>query len=180
MKLLLRVVCLGAILASVCITCLVDAAPTVAVGDVVSFYPDSASVPVPLLVTGVSSTSVYGCAMGPFKQRGATVAQNTLRCLPNLIPWASGATVGSWTAVLTARATTSAQQTGTGASQNVAHALGVIPTVCAAIPEATADGGGIGRGTAALAFVVTQGTHTTTNCVYTVSAGAVFRSVAIR
>jgi len=56
------------------------------------------------------------------------------------------------------------QQTGTGASQNIAHGLGAAPAAVLAIPT---DGG-----------TVVYGTHTSTNAVVTVTAGKKFDVVA--
>jgi hypothetical protein len=60
----------------------------------------------------------------------------------------------------------SAQQTGTGSAQNVAHGLGFIPKVAFAIPETS------------FAAAPTYGTHTATNVVVTVTAAETFRIVA--
>lgn len=64
----------------------------------------------------------------------------------------------------------STEQTGTGAPQNVAHGFGSIPTIAFAIPSDLTGG----------VYVVTYGTHTTTNVVCTVTSGEKFRIVAIK
>ena len=62
----------------------------------------------------------------------------------------------------------SSVQTGTGSVQGIAHGLGVIPTnVFVAFTGTTA------------AQAVTEGTHTFTNCVVTVTTGATFKILAI-
>lgn len=62
----------------------------------------------------------------------------------------------------------SAETTGTGATQNVAHGLGYAPTkVIVAVTEG--DGN---------AFDVAEGTHTTTNVVLTVTSGVKFKVLA--
>lgn len=66
----------------------------------------------------------------------------------------------------------SAEQTGTGSSQNVAHNLGVIPAHVAVIvtelPDAAAETG----------FDVAQGAHTSTNVVVTVTNTVKFQVLA--
>lgn len=65
----------------------------------------------------------------------------------------------------------SAEQTGTGSSQNVAHGLGVVPGLVMIMPTdltpATAG-----------SYAVTEGTHTTTNVVVTVTTGKKFKVIA--
>jgi len=56
------------------------------------------------------------------------------------------------------------QQTGTGASQSIAHGLGAVPAGVMCVPT---DGG-----------TVTYGTHTATNVVVTVTAGNKFDVLA--
>ena len=58
----------------------------------------------------------------------------------------------------------SAQATGTGSSQNIAHGLGVTPSVVLLVPT---DGG-----------TVLPGTHTSTNVVATVTSGKKFDVLA--
>jgi hypothetical protein len=58
--------------------------------------------------------------------------------------------------------------TGTGSAQNVAHGLGVVPTnVFVTFTGTTAS------------QAVTEGTHTSTNVVVTVTTGATFKVLAI-
>lgn len=64
----------------------------------------------------------------------------------------------------------STEQTGTGSSQNVAHGFGSTPSMTWAI--VTDSGAGV--------FTVTPGTHTSTNCVFTVSLGIKYRVYAIK
>ncbi|HSW29288.1 MAG TPA: hypothetical protein VLH75_07300 [Longimicrobiales bacterium] len=66
----------------------------------------------------------------------------------------------------------SAEQTGTGSAQNVAHGLGVVPSVVLVVPTehpGTPDTG---------AFDISEGTHTTTNVVVTVTANVKFKVLA--
>lgn len=58
----------------------------------------------------------------------------------------------------------SAEQTGTGAPQNVAHGLGVVPNLVLVIPTELTGG----------AYDVAEGTHTDTNVVVTVTNGEKF------
>jgi hypothetical protein len=59
-------------------------------------------------------------------------------------------------------------KTGTGSAQNVAHGLGVVPTaVFVSFTGSTSS------------QAVTEGTHTTTNVVVTVTSGATFKVLAI-
>jgi hypothetical protein len=67
----------------------------------------------------------------------------------------------------------STEQTGNGSPQNVAHGLGAVPAIVFAIPSnLTAGLGG--------AYVVTYGTHTSTNAVVTVTSGEKYRVVAFK
>lgn len=66
----------------------------------------------------------------------------------------------------------SAEQTGTGSAQNVAHGLGVIP---AAVFIAPTDLTPATVGS----YSVTEGTHTTTNVVVTVTTSKKFKVLAI-
>lgn len=65
----------------------------------------------------------------------------------------------------------SSELTGTGASQNVAHGLGSTPSLVIVYPTDTnvATTG---------SYVVTEGSHTNTNVVLTVTSGKKFRVVA--
>lgn len=64
----------------------------------------------------------------------------------------------------------STEQTGTGSAQNIAHGFGSIPTLAFAAASNLSGG----------AYVVTYGTHTTTNVVVTVTSGEKFRIVAFK
>lgn len=77
-------------------------------------------------------------------------------------------------AVTKAKALTffSAEQTGTGSSQNVAHGLAAVPAGVLVVPTehpGTPDTG---------AFDIAEGTHTTTNVVVTVTANVKFKVMA--
>ncbi len=65
---------------------------------------------------------------------------------------------------------TSTEQTGTGSAQNVAHGLGAAPRIVWwSLSESDEN-----------AFDVAPGTHTTTNAVFTVTAGVKFFVFAIK
>lgn len=65
----------------------------------------------------------------------------------------------------------STEQTGTSSAQNIAHGLGVTPGLVMVFPTDTnvATTGD---------YIVTEGTHTTTNVVVTVTTGKKFKVVA--
>lgn len=82
---------------------------------------------------------------------------------------------GTWRAVLIGgRASRivapfkSTVQTGTGSAQNVAHGLGVVPSLVMIIGYDLTGG----------AYVVTEGTHTSTNVVVTVTNGEKYVVIA--
>lgn len=65
----------------------------------------------------------------------------------------------------------SAEQTGTGSAQNIAHGLGVVPGLVMVYPtDTSAATEGV--------YVVSEGTHTTTNVVATVTSGKKYIVVA--
>lgn len=66
----------------------------------------------------------------------------------------------------------SAVQTGTGLAQNIAHGLGVVPDLVFAIPE-DLNVATIGQ------YTVVNGSHTSTNAVFTVTTSKTYRVVAI-
>jgi predicted RecA/RadA family phage recombinase len=65
----------------------------------------------------------------------------------------------------------SAEQTGTGASQNIAHGLGVVPELIVVYPTDTAPA-------TTGAYTMTEGAHTSTNVVVTVTSGKKFKVFA--
>lgn len=65
----------------------------------------------------------------------------------------------------------STEQTGTGSAQNIAHGLGVTPGLVIVYPTDT-NVATTGQ------YVVTEGSHTSTNVVVTVTSGKKFRVVA--
>lgn len=71
----------------------------------------------------------------------------------------------------------SAEQTGTGAPQNVAHGLGVTPGAVWWSLSGGHDGAG---GAGDKVPTVAPGAHGTTNCVFTVTAGAKFFVFAMK
>ncbi len=66
----------------------------------------------------------------------------------------------------------STEATGTGSSQNIAHGLGVVPGLIFFYPSDTSP-------STAGVYTLTEGTHTTTNIVVTVTSGKKFFAVAI-
>lgn len=60
--------------------------------------------------------------------------------------------------------------TGNGAAQNTAHGFGTIPTLTYAVPVDLTGG----------VYAVIHGTHTTTNCIFTVTTGEKYRVVAFK
>lgn len=65
----------------------------------------------------------------------------------------------------------STEQTGTGSAQNIAHGLGVTPTYVFLSPTDLAPA-------TAGVYTVTEGTHTSTNVVVTVTASKKFKVIA--
>jgi len=65
----------------------------------------------------------------------------------------------------------SAEQTGTGSSQNVAHGLAQVPQVVLITPTDTAPA-------TAGVYTVTEGAHDATNVVVTVTSGKKFKVTA--
>jgi predicted RecA/RadA family phage recombinase len=66
----------------------------------------------------------------------------------------------------------SAEQTGTGSAQNVAHGLGVTPSFVMIAPTDTAP-------STTGAYTAVEGTHTSTNVVVTVTTSKKFKVLAI-
>jgi predicted RecA/RadA family phage recombinase len=77
----------------------------------------------------------------------------------------SGASVGASIFVST-------EQTGTGSSQSIAHGLGVIPSKVFVTPTDTAP-------SVTGVFTVTEGSHTSTNALVTVTSGKKYKLIAI-
>ena len=65
----------------------------------------------------------------------------------------------------------STEQTGTGASQNVAHGLGVTPAAVLVAPTDTSP-------STTGAYTVVEGSHGATNVVVTVTSGKKFKVLA--
>lgn len=65
----------------------------------------------------------------------------------------------------------STEQTGTGSAQSVAHGLGVVPSAVVIVPTDTAP-------STVGVYTVTEGTHTSTNVVVTVTSGKKFKVIA--
>jgi hypothetical protein len=89
-----------------------------------------------------------------------------------------GATAGRFAAFKNAATSTqavfiSAPVTGTGAAQNTAHGLGVVPDLVFAIPD-DLNVATVGQ------YTVVTGVHTSTNAIFTVTLSKTYRVVAIR
>jgi len=80
-------------------------------------------------------------------------------------------TATSASTLAAAGAFTSTQQTGTGAPQNVPHGFGAAPRL---VMVFVSDSGATGI------YTLVPGTHTTTNCVFTVTTGVKFYVQAIK
>jgi hypothetical protein len=104
-------------------------------------------------------------AVGPsdaFRVTSAGVATGTF----------SGTVTGSATSLAAAGRFISSETTGTGSAQNVAHGLGVTPTVVlVSFTELPAD--------LAAGADIAEGTHTATNVVLTVTSGVKFKVLAL-
>lgn len=65
----------------------------------------------------------------------------------------------------------SAEQTGDGTAQSIAHGLGVVPAIVVVYPTDTAPA-------TTGAYTMTEGVHTTTNVVVTVTTGKKYKVLA--
>ncbi len=99
---------------------------------------------------------------------GATTTIRVLVCRAQAVPGASQMAAS----VLRSKLFISTEQTGTGSAQNIAHGLGVVPTYVFAAPTDTSP-------TTAGVYTVTEGSHTSTNVVVTVTSGKKFKVLAI-
>ena len=104
----------------------------------------------------------------------------TLRIIRDAVNGAGGVTDASiGTADLASQAVTfakaavfiSTEQTGNGSAQNVAHGLGATPAGVLIVPTDTAPA-------TTGAYTVTEGTHTSTNVVVTVTSGKKYKVFA--
>jgi len=89
-----------------------------------------------------------------------------------------GATAGRLAAFKDAATSTqavfiSSPVTGTGAAQNTAHGLGVVPDLVFAIPD-DLNVATVGQ------YTVTTGVHTSTNAIFTVTLNKTYRVIALR
>lgn len=66
----------------------------------------------------------------------------------------------------------SAEQTGTGAAQNLAHGLGVVPAYVLVAPT-DLNPATVGQ------YTLTEGAHTATNVVVTATTGKKYKVVAV-
>lgn len=69
----------------------------------------------------------------------------------------------------------STEQTGTGASQNVAHGMGIIPSMIWAVATDTTNAGVIATG-----YTIVAGSHTSTNAVFTVTTNCKYTVYALK
>ena len=112
--------------------------------------------------------SAFACGDGTFGVSDAGAVTATSVTATTL----SGALTGAATQLAAAGRFISAETTGTGSAQNVAHGLGVTPTVVLVslteLPASLAAGADIA-----------EGTHTATNVVLTVTSGVKFKVLAL-
>lgn len=141
--------------------------------------------------TGARDIALPSEPLGRFyviKNSGSTyniVLKEGVTTIQTLRPGDVGIVVGAaaYSSVLIVRANSadqvflSTEVTATGSAQNTAHGLGVVPSLCIAIPTAGHNGSG-SIGTQMPQF--TYGTHTSTNAIFTAEAGAQYRVVAFR
>lgn len=134
------------------------------------------------IVIGVALDTVVGTAAAPLKVRVVVTGYVDVADVETGVaagqPLAVGTTAGRFAAFdNSATAVTgvflSAPVTGTGAAQNTAHGLGVVPDLVFAIPDDLTPAT-IGS------YAVTTGVHTSTNAIFTVTLSKVYRVVAIR
>jgi len=71
----------------------------------------------------------------------------------------------------------SAEQTGNGSPQNVAHGLGGVPSIIAVFQ--TGDGRGTYNIDGTLPVTIVEGAHTSTNVVVTVTEFVKYRALAL-
>lgn len=106
-------------------------------------------------------------ALIPFKAASATAAD-------------SATTAGSATTATTATQATkvtgkfqSTVQTGTGSSQNIAHGLGVVPTLVLIAAYVTTDAGVVAAG-----YSIVEGAHDSTNVKVTATSALQYKVIA--
>lgn len=149
------------------------------------FSAQAAAVGNPVTLYGLGTRFHYGSGLtiGTVLYAGAT--KGRLDDAKTVGDWAGCALVISATEIVVTRTgplnklvaagaamSVSAEQTGTGSAQNVAHGLGVAPSLVLVVPTehpGTPDTG---------AFDIAEGTHTSTNVVVTVTANVKFKVLA--
>jgi hypothetical protein len=107
--------------------------------------------------------------MGLAKSKRPIAAPGFIGDGSQLTGLAAAALAANSVALAKLKMTVSAEQTGTGASQNVAHFLGVAPLAVFVSPTNVAGG---------TAFVVTEGAHDGTNVKLTVTSADKFKVIA--
>lgn len=91
----------------------------------------------------------------------------------NAIPFQAASAATATTATAVSGKFQSTVQTGTGSAQNIAHGLGVTPTMVLAAPyDNTASG------STPFTFQITEGSHTNTNIIVTATSGLKFKVIA--
>lgn len=88
----------------------------------------------------------------------------------NPIPFQAASAATATTATSVSGKFQSTIQTGTGSAQNIAHGLGVVPSL---VLVSIYDTNGV-----SLPFAISEGTHTITNIVVTVTASVMFKVIA--
>ena len=101
---------------------------------------------------------------------GAIVGNLTGNVTGSVVGNVVGTVTGSAGALGAGAVFFSAELTGTGSAQDVAHGVGSVPRLAFVVPSDLTGG----------AFTVAYGTHTTTNVVVTVTSGEKFRVVAFK
>lgn len=118
-------------------------------------------------VTGRKQGAVVTCPGG---EKIRVIALVSLDSAGNPVPFAAGSSAQA------AKVTGKFQSTvvvATGSAQIVAHGLGVVPSMVLVAPQDNTA-----AGSTPFAFAIAEGTHTTTNVVFTATAGLKVKVIA--
>lgn len=149
------------------------------------FSPIAVAVGNPVTLYGIGTRMHYDSSLTVGTVLYAAATAGRLDNAATVGDWAGCALVISTTEIVVTRTgplnkvtaagtkmSVSAETTATGSEQNVAHGLGVTPTLVLVVPTehpGTPDTG---------AFDIAEGTHTSTNVVLTVTANVKFKVLA--